>query len=129
VPAWLFATGFFLLVCVVLVQFYWFRTPVDIWGLKLIPRTENLADVGYELTDEVTADRSKPRDLGDTSDRICWLAGVWGRFAGNGESALVTIDNGRWVLRVTQGEMGREIAGAARCLALKRRLKPSDPPH
>lgn len=42
-------------------------------------------------------------DIGSSSDRICMLTGVQGKFNGNGEQARTRISGGRWILDGTSG--------------------------
>jgi hypothetical protein len=42
-------------------------------------------------------------DIGSSSDRICLLTGVQGKFNGNGEQARTRISGGRWILDGTSG--------------------------
>jgi hypothetical protein len=54
-----------------------------------------------------------PKNMGSTTDRLCVLTGVAGRFFGDTEWVNISVENGSWILKGSSQQVG--VRATARC--------------
>lgn len=84
-----------------------------------LDHAEDVASASQELQSHVEfhwTQGSSPVPMGASSDRMCFLTGVQGKFEGDGESVQVYISRGSWYLGGTSKQHG--VAAYANCVPL-----------